>query len=244
MPAPLPTCGARDGAGCDDQDGVGMNEKTCATCCWREAWGCPDRGGKPCPAWTEKWPVITYQGMIEKPIIFSGPMVRAILEGRKTQTRRIVKDGHALAFLGADHKPVLMCPFGQPGDRLWVRETSLLCRDSNGVCPAGNGKALAYAADGYELEDGERWTPSIHMPRWASRISLEITGIRVERLQDISEKDARAEGVAASRVGPCQDGLFYRLHRDSFIELWESINGPGSWDANPWVWVIEFRRLA
>ena len=146
----------------------------------------------------------------ERPIIFSGPMIRAILEGRKTQTRRIVKP-NCLSKLS---------PYGRTGDRLWVRETW-------GHNPEGPG--YVYRSDGdFDMKfHGDRWRPSIHMPRWASRITLEVTGVRVERLQDINEEDALAEGV-----------------EHAFRSLWESINGPGSWDANPWVWVVEFRRVS
>lgn len=179
--------------------------------------------------------------MKERPILFSAPMVRAILSGSKTQTRRIVK-GAAQEAMNLWRK---QCKFGQPGNRLWVRETwnawSVYEVDS-GVFEAGwpymkipkqkpSNACVLYAADA--ADDGGRWRPSIHMPRWASRISLEITGIWVERLQDIGDVDAHAEGCATPATAA----------RSQFRNLWESINGPGSWAANPWVWVIEFRRI-
>jgi hypothetical protein len=206
--------------------------------------------------------------MKERPIIFSAPMVRAIMSGAKTQTRRAVKvrchsicendDGKLWpwsedAELAEDfwHQ----CPFGEPGDRLWVRETW-------GALPHMLGgfqrESLRYRADGeYQNErDTWRWRPSIHMPRWASRITLEITDVRVERLQDISEADAIAEGIDGAFV---EGGRYWRNYSlsdaeamcapmlnfptESYRTLWESINGPGSWDANPWVWVIEFKKL-
>lgn len=176
--------------------------------------------------------------MKERPILFSAPMVRAILDGRKTQTRRVVK-GEALRWLNDGFTPKFvadyqnrLCPYGKPGDHLWVRETFHTV----------DGHSAFYRAD-YEhnpkgdKEHGIVWTPSIHMPRWASRISLKIIGVRVERLQDISEKDAWAEGcegfdddVSGGKSGYCE-----------YAELWEEINGKGSWDANPWVWVIKFK---
>ncbi len=190
--------------------------------------------------------------MKERPILFSAPMVRAILAGTKTQTRRVVKDRHIgqidtskLPGPAGWSRPM---PYGQPGDRLWVRET-WACFDSH-VRPKSR---IAYRSD---TPDGEMvrvdapWKPSIHMPRWASRITLEVTGVRVERLQDISEADALAEGVEQVLKGRFRiygretDGRDTdRSARTSYCSLWESINGPGSWDANPWVWVIEFKRV-
>jgi len=166
--------------------------------------------------------------MKERPILFSGPMVRAILEGRKTQTRRIVKpqplrDRGVMAFNDGEH-PQMRCPYGKPGDRLWVRET---------WCPDVEPYTFRYKADGDEPL--ERWRPSIHIPRWASRITLEVVSVRVERLQNISEDDALAEGITLVERGTSPV--------DQFNKLWESINGPGSWEANPWVWVVEFKRI-
>ena len=172
--------------------------------------------------------------MKERPILFSGPMVRALLDGSKTQTRRVIKPRH-LAFFNQNAAAMLNdwnerpLPYGKPGDRLWVRETWHDASSSLHSC-------ALYRADGIDLH-WDKWTPSIHMPRWASRITLEITSVRVERLQDISEADAQAEGITSAECLEC-DGFV-----NAFSKLWEQINGPGSWDANPWVWAIEFRRL-
>lgn len=197
--------------------------------------------------------------MTDHPILFSAPMVRAILEGRKTQTRRVVKpqpvrmgsdwmaskrdSAHCEQVYLWDHRALVndrfvseACPFGVPGDRLWVRETF------NGNPESGIG--YAYRATQPEM-DGLPWRPSIHMPRAASRITLEVVGVRVERLNEISEEDAKAEGAARHQCGhyvaqrPLDD--VYENARDWFADLWESINGPGSWEANPWVWVVEFK---
>ena len=208
----------------------------------------------------------------ERPILFSGPMVRAILEGCKTQTRRIIKSQPQFFPSAAggswgwyQGKPP--CPFGEPGNRLWVREK---CRVASNTSGKNAWHSFEYAAGGPSpIRDGEipgkwfpsksfnadgslRWQPSIHMPRWASRITLEITGVRVERLQDISEEDARAEGVSIAKSEDGSSGYGdteglgrfpqYSL-RWGFKHLWESINSEGSWAANPWVWVVEFKRL-
>ena len=152
--------------------------------------------------------------MKERPILFSAPMVRAILDGRKTMTRRILTERHGE-----------YCPYGHPGDFLWVRETFYNSRMDNSM-------PTHYRADNQDEDFQLIWNPSIFMPRWASRILLEITAVRVERLQKISEDDARAEGVSPETVGP-------------FSELWDSINRkPGrTWADNPFVWVIEFKRI-
>lgn len=193
--------------------------------------------------------------MKARPILFSAPMVRAILEGRKTQTRRVVKPQPVDPFTGRDlsagARPDSLphCPYGQPGDHLWVRETWQPERHNQ--C-----ERITYAADGGVafVDDSDvprNWrrpkaartgniTP-LYMPRWASRITLEVTGVRVERLQDITEEDARAEGVEADDIGKV--GLPCYSARQNFERLWESINGAGSWAANPWVWVVEFRRV-
>lgn len=195
----------------------------------------------------------------ERPILFSAPMVRAILDGRKTQTRRVVKfygltDVHrrldgSFSFETAGGSTLVKCPYGKPGDSLWVRET-------HARCPGNMFTPPHYLADGPMPSISERHDagllrtfPSIHMPRWASRIDLLITGVRVERLQDISEADAAAEGLkswphkggrAYGYDGGLQDG--HGSARGAFWHLWESINGPESWSANPWVWVVEFKR--
>jgi hypothetical protein len=245
--------------------------------------------------------------MKSRPILFSGPMVRALLAGTKTQTRRIVKP-NAWAEEGdcdytgqcvkvGEYIDLRRCPYGQPGDRLWVRETWQQYFDDEmpadrprgprgtmGVPATPNRKSFAfYRADGEaaSAEHGAaRWCTPIYMPRWASRITLEITGVRVERLQEISEHDAKAEGIdplftdddMAARPelafcrGKWSNYLWHGHHgqygmgnaksdawpyqfsgydkaRDSYSSLWESINGPGSWDANPWVWIVSFRRI-
>jgi len=211
--------------------------------------------------------------MKERPILFSAPMVRALLDGSKTQTRRVVKgefthdpagaqdakwyfrgpkracwDSYeTLAELVAAH-----CPYGQPGDRLWVRETWALDDEDN---------ALMYRADlglGGDADDWERnrldgaprfrWKPSIHMPRTASRITLEITGVRVERLQKISRGDAMAEGIVMlgddDGFGLPDGSHFHNTDpRISYWSLWEAINGAGSVETNPWVWVVEFKKV-
>jgi hypothetical protein len=181
--------------------------------------------------------------MKERPILFSAPMVRALLDGSKTQTRRVAKltdaahvkepRGHRRWHPG-DPAASLACPYGQPGDRLWVRETWIDASSALHSC-------VIYRADGNDQACGQPWKPSIFMPRWASRITLEITAVRCERLQDISEADAMADGAPWT---PCTyehpDWTPYRL---GYCKLWESINGPDSWSANPWVWVIEFKKV-
>ncbi|KDR25451.1 hypothetical protein [Caballeronia zhejiangensis] len=228
--------------------------------------------------------------MKERPILFSGPMVRALLEGRKTQTRRVVKlphsnplgqwepttiggltggrtkDGQTIPEQGAIWHTrtgdCLMCPYGAPGDRLWVRET--FSTDFRNHYPFDD---VWYAADDdrrneIEVRDGVkgiyspehrehvpfRWRPSIHMPRAASRITLEITSVRAERLHDISEADAANEGLhmlPASGRYVVQKGEQYfggadRDARVVFADLWDRINGAGAWDVNPWVWAVTF----
>jgi len=181
--------------------------------------------------------------MADKPIIFSAPMVRAILKGRKTQTRRPVKPqpalsgswhGHEFSVGGRD----FYCPYGKPGDLLWVRESFA------GGPTKNEYPVLLYRADfkdGYapaalRFMTAKKWTPSIYMPRWASRLTLRITDVRVERVRDISEADAQAEGVYTDPACPAYD---------SFQTLWNSINskrGHG-WDVNPWVWVLTFEVI-
>lgn len=196
--------------------------------------------------------------MKERPIIFSAPMVRALLDGSKTQTRRVVKVKPIEVSGFASYSPEAIasvvrnfCPYGVPGDRLWVREMHILAnRYKNVWCtyPADGEHCVVPAPAFNDIYKPGKVRPSIHMPRWASRISLEIMDIRVERLHAIRERDAQAEGakecdyVTGREVllaHPSQHGSFIQHYR----EIWETINGPGSWDANPWVWVIEFKRV-
>ena len=236
--------------------------------------------------------------MKERQILFKAQMVRAILEGRKTQTRRVVKPQPRIDEMGnfcwngwnfgqgfgGPHiqsiaSPIpssktkrVHCPYGKPGDRLWVRETFKAI--ASGDVKNGYGKVrygFAYQADGATIWN-ERptiihdltgqppsgpmqfkpvpWKPSIHMPRRASRILLEVTGVRVERLNDISEADAKAEGAMfhdGRGIGHSGWRHDYKdVHanaRSSYARLWQEINGPRLWEANPWVWVIEFKRV-
>ncbi len=188
--------------------------------------------------------------MRERPILFSGPMVRAILDGRKTQTRRVVKgvsNANCIPVRGATVRrgtithvldAARYCPYGKPGDRLWVRETWAYAPAAVYAKVDRDGP-FVYAADGdgYGRTLSGQWTPSIHMPRWASRLTLEVTSVRVERLQGISYDDMRAEGMAVAHpLDPTE----------VFRETWDSLNATRGfgWDANPWVWVIEFRRAA
>jgi hypothetical protein len=212
--------------------------------------------------------------MKERPILFSGPMVRAILEGRKTQTRRVVKpqphqhDNFAKPGPWWPHKEyayrigtrpmVALCPHGVPGDRLWVRETWAWPGEEE----------VLYRASHQHIQDKMRsdpmypqfvWRPSIFMRRYHSRITLEVTGVRVERLLDISGNDAVSEGVEEAAgpdiplfrdyvQEPTERGRpdfaeWFADPRDSFRTLWSSINGAESWAANPWVWVVEFKRV-
>lgn len=207
--------------------------------------------------------------MKERPILFSAPMVRALLDGSKTQTRRACKPQPPKMFCSGDvaaitngtrwafsrmpdriaHPPGLepgiLCPYGQPGDRLWVRE-NFMDLQGTGVehrpDPNGPLHRYAYRADTPPGSHGDearkeyrlKWKPSIHMPRNACRITLEVTGVRVERLRDISETDALAEGIDQDTCAPVA------VYRD----LWESINGYASWDLNPWVWAVEFKKVA
>lgn len=235
--------------------------------------------------------------MKERPILFSGSMVRALLAGRKTQTRRVVKPqpddsidslhggkfrkrapytvlnndtDRSLGYGFQDESHDWLCPYGQPGDRLWVRET-FYCDDFQypnielGTCSQAeyNHEYLYYRADAPkgridelipECEKGPSpWKPSIHMPRFASRITLEITGVRVERLNEISEEDAIAEGLERCIPGdphplpywavPGTNGLGNTDPVYCYRRLWESINGARSWELNPWVWVVEFKVL-
>jgi hypothetical protein len=215
--------------------------------------------------------------MRERPILFSAPMVRAILAGQKAQTRRVMtKQPHddttvhverfhqTVVDRHGDEQPGpevfgawwdegetgLKCPYGAPGNRLWVRETHAIVprtayRCSDGVQqvlrPGDDHDAAIFREGWTRSTSGFSWRPSIHMPRWASRITLEITDIRVERLQAISEADARAEGVRSNADTLADTG--FANAREAFRALWSSINGAESWDADPFVWVLSFRRL-
>lgn len=254
--------------------------------------------------------------MKERPILFQGAMVRALLPGTKTQTRRamrpqpplhtvavgrwqdppgfdaaywaFIREGaveHDHPFGGAEiHGEPWRCPYGQPGDQLWVRETWGYFDPDGGnqefnedgpassfrdeMMQEGNAlrdywrRRIAYAASWQEPRYGsgpsapKRWRPNIHMPRWACRIVLEVTAVRAERLQAISEADAIAEGIepigyTGENAGPYRYSLRdaagstnFRTAVEAYRFLWESINGAGSWDVNPWVWVVEFRKVA
>lgn len=198
--------------------------------------------------------------MKECPILFSAPMVRAILDGRKTQTRRIIKmeslpatatkpyfdeagflcviDASRLGiwfFVQDDSGRKVRCPYGVPGDRLWVRETFRI-RDDHKA-------SVCYRADEPPSTDGFKWSPAIFMTRGDSRITLEIVNVRVERLKDIDEADAEAEGV--ERHGPNDQHGDERSFYEGYRELWNAINAKRGygWEKNPWVWVIEFCTL-
>jgi len=206
--------------------------------------------------------------MKERPILFSSPMVRALLDGSKTQTRRAIKIQPHIDSMGnfiwnemnfgqeIGGEPCVRnfikfhCPYGKIGDRLWVRETwakakshtsSHIFYKADGDNQQGKQFALSYT------ERENKWRPSIHMFRDYSRINLEITAVRVERLNDISDADAKAEGVLQVESDGYQNydgtGGYWGSAVNSFETLWESINGTGSWQANPWVWVVEFKRI-
>ena len=241
--------------------------------------------------------------MTERPILFTGAMVRALLDGSKTQTRRVMKPQpeptpddyrgpaghwwpcravqsmvHVEQELRNDSNQwggfaATSCPYGGVGERWWVRETwGVVSNDWDGSgnlvdwvpdrpateiyeMPFGQGYYsghVIYAADGAFMWSGDddgggeprsAWHPSIHMPRAASRILLEIVSVRVERLHDISEADAAAEGWSRRPEVSDDPQVHADAARDWYMDLWEQINGPGSWDANPWVWVVEFRRV-
>ncbi len=189
--------------------------------------------------------------MADRPILFSGEMVRAILEGCKTQTRRVIKPqpievergyltwkqgtGHGAGAPVSDAGTWFDCPYGKLGDRLWVRETWMVEQ-----FPSNGSELVHYRADNTAANSGwtaaRMWKPSIHMPRRYSRITLEITGVRVERLQDISEADMAAEGLDIAPYGePCA----------GFQVLWDGINAKRGygWDTNPWVWALTFKRV-
>lgn len=221
--------------------------------------------------------------MKERPILFSGPMVRALLDGRKTQTRRVVKDpGFGFPLDGgrgwengrpfvygctSDMQPVrIFSPYGEPGDRLWVRETFYCDHFQYPSAPIEEMRPLLEYREGHDCRSWEAgcpcrdengrgsWRPSIHMPRWASRITLEVIDVRVERVQDITDAEALAEGVTNygddSQFPPgfsmsTRAALNWRPTHE-FRDLWDSINGkrPGcAWSDNPWVWAVTFKVL-
>lgn len=192
--------------------------------------------------------------MREKPILFSAPLVRAVLAGKKTETRRVVRNPER--FKGIRHPPLRRPePYGKPGELLWVRETwRALPLGGDPGTPTygapGSGVCVEYKAGGPSINFNEpdwcdlrtpheKWRPSIHMPRWASRITLRVTDVRVERLQEITTEAIIAEGLSTRlREYDAEVDL-----RRQWVELWDSINGtrPGcSWDRNPPVWVVSF----
>jgi len=177
--------------------------------------------------------------MKERPILFSGAMIRAILAGQKTQTRRVVKPQAIASPIPSSKTGRVHCPYGKPGDRLWVREAWRTVAESNDLTPRDLTAAhrFWYEADAPHQLGYGKLRPSIHMPRIASRILLEVVSVRVERLQDISEADAEAEGITTTECLEC-DGW-----ANAYSRLWDSIYGEGSWAANPWVWVVEFKRI-
>lgn len=196
--------------------------------------------------------------MSDKPILFSAPMIRAIIEGRKTQTRRILKPQPDDIFEGKLPAAVRI----SVGDRLWVRETWSGIHDFRNTPPAQRQSCMTpdgpflredihFWADGNPLGgDYEKPRPGIHMPRWASRLTLVVTDVRVERLHDISEDDAKAEGAVPYHVRASgldyygsQHAMCGQDHRAGFCHIWESINGIESWDANPWVVAYSFDVL-
>lgn len=238
---------------------------------------------------TEQFPPVP--SVKERPILFSAPMVRALRDGSKTQTRRVAglevinADPDRYEFRGTTSGPgvphfafhdresgaqvLVPCRHGQSGDRLWVREAWSTHAYFDHLAPRDCPKSIHYTADG-KVQTG-KGRPSIHMPRWASRIDLEIVDVRVERLQDISEADADAEGCERldserevhdwklcpqcggtrlyTSFGPNMGACFDTdcMDCDTYVKryrhLWETINGAGSWDTNSWVWVVEFRRV-
>lgn len=201
-----------------------------------------------------------------KPILFSTPMVQAILSGKKTMTRRIVKPqpgedceaGKVPIILGNEddwgkwywdteegERILKFCPYGMPGDILWVRESFYDCSQVEqppcDLDPSAQDymPRFSYKADHDDWEE-VRWRPSIHMPKEACRLFLKVKSISIERLQDISEEDARSEGAGPATLHN-QTGNY--THKYGFQRLWYEINGHESWNANPWVWVIEFESV-
>lgn len=213
----------------------------------------------------------------ERPILFSGEMVRAILDGRKTQTRRVIRpqpllladcfdrpggwiwppgsepgeDGSRWPADATDASPVMAdhCPHGQPEDHLWVREMWRMSGGPQSQFVVYRADETRNPLDGFWAEVqryGTNWRPSIHMPRWASRITLEVTGVRVERLQDITEEEAEQEGSnGCSAESPCPISDLSKPFVCGFAQTWNSLNAKRGypWQSNPWVWVVDFSRL-
>lgn len=217
--------------------------------------------------------------MTERPVLFNDAMVRAVLSGRKTQTRRVlppVVDLRGPPHAGEAPPDVLLmvrrsadadwtplpCPYGAPGDRLWVREAWSLgrvMRDCEGTpddvmywsgpLPKVDPRGARLVDDwsvGYRATSGDEgpWRPSIHMPRWASRLTLRVTSVRVERVQSITEADAEAEGAGFADA-PCEWTGMEPGYRQGFAHLWARVNAERpdiGWPANPWVWVVGFER--
>lgn len=183
--------------------------------------------------------------MKERPILFSTPMVEAILKGTKTMTRRNIK-GMALKWLNDEFSPEFvsdvenkLCPYGQVGDVLWVRE-----KWKHNEVPTGwKYHYYAGAEEIYTYKDNERWKPSIHMPKEACRIRLKILDIRAERLHDMPVDDILKEGVNNGVSNPLMGARWENMQRMAWEELWKNINGKESWDSNPWVWVISFEQI-
>ena len=204
---------------------------------------------------------------MDRPILFSGAMVRAILDGTKTQTRRVMRSqppkywqpwasesepldgmftwdfcGQGENWDGCDCNRVTFCPYGKPGDRLWVRESWARFDPSGCIEPPPVVYKADADGDGHVAGYAFRWSPSIHMPRWASRITLEVVSVRVERVQSISEADAMAEGVDMHGIGTSPQYDHTAVGR--FETLWNAINAPRGygWAATPFVWVVQFRK--
>lgn len=205
--------------------------------------------------------------MKERPILFNGAMVRALLDGSKTQTRRAVKSKFEIDYLPLDldgaiwphnstysdafEEQPMPCPYGQPGDQLWVREAwraplAFELTKPNGI---PKGSPIVFQADGAGSLphcNAGKLRPSMFMPRWASRLTLEIISVRVEQLQAISEADAIADGIDPTEAKTTLASIGMQDISGPVAEysvLWEQINGTGSWDANPWVWVVEFKKV-
>ncbi len=203
--------------------------------------------------------------MTERGIIFSAPMIRALLAGTKSQTRRAIaeRDLGPIRSEGADlmadglwywragkihYQGGFRCPYGVPGDRLWVRETF---RVEDGCSNESGRNGVHYRAD--DEPGDQRWTSPIYMPRWASRLILELTEVRVQRLQEISEADAKAEGVEPQRIGTVTMSMhetsFTPTGTESFRQAyqngWDKLNAKRCfpWAANPWVWALSFRKV-